>query len=431
MHLPALYLFCKDYFSNITMCGIFTAIWYQYWRLNENYDIRLLHAHNCACAQIFAPPRPLLQGLLFCVFPEVCTGDNMVRLPGLIDAHVHLRVPGGEHKEDFRTGTAAALAGGFTMLMAMPNTNPRLNTPVLWQQVQSQAQREGLCDVTHFAGVDARDLLQLSPLGNLAPALKVYLDHTFNQSQVFDQSVLGRIAMAWPRNKVLSFHVEGDNITAAISLAEKYYRPIHICHVSRKEEIERIAAAKTEGLPVTCEVTPHHLFLTRADADRLGPLGDMRPRLADQRDVDALWAHLATTIDIIASDHAPHTLDEKFDPNSSPPGVPGLDSTLPLMLTAVSHKRLTLERLIELLHFNPARIYGLHHQTDTWLEIDPKARYTFPQYPLRTKCGWSPFSDMPMVGCLRKVVLRGKSLYEDGKLIGLQTRSQQNNKENI
>ena len=104
---------------------------------------------------------------------------------------------------------------------------------------------------------------------------------------------------------------EGTSIAVGISLAASYNRPVHFCHVSRKEEIELIAAAKQQGLPVTCEVTPHHLFLTSADVEHLGPLGDMRPTLAEQCDVDALWDHIETTIDCVATDHAPHTLDEK------------------------------------------------------------------------------------------------------------------------
>jgi carbamoyl-phosphate synthase/aspartate carbamoyltransferase/dihydroorotase len=344
----------------------------------------------------------------------------MVRIPGLIDAHVHLRVPGGKQKENFTSGTAAALAGGFTMLMAMPNTQPPLNTIDIWRDTQARAEREGLCEVVHFAGVDPSSLNHLGELGQVAPALKVYLDETYNQTQGFDHTALDAIAESWPRNKVLALHAEGESIAIAISLAAKHRRPVHICHVSREKDIERIALAKREGLPVTCEVTPHHLFLTRSDADRLGPLGDMRPTLAEQRDVDALWAHLGTTIDMIASDHAPHTLKEKNDPGSSPPGVPGLESTLPLLLTAVSQKRLSMERLVELLHTNPVRVYGLRRQADTWLEIDPHALSTFPEYPLRTKCGWSPFSGMPIVGRLLKVVLRGRTVYADGQLTGLQ-----------
>lgn len=339
-----------------------------------------------------------------------------MKIPGLLDAHVHMRVPGGEHKEDFRSGTAAALAGGFTALLAMPNTLPPLTTPDIWRQTQLRARRQGLCDVYHFAGADADHPDQLLALGRLAPALKLYLDETYNQAPRYTDAMLRRITLHWPRHKVIAIHAEDESISTAIRLAAECSRPVHICHVSRKEDIERIAAAKKKGLPLTCEVTPHHLFLTQADAARLGALGNMRPRLADQRDVDTLWAHINSTIDCIATDHAPHTLQEKNDPDKSPPGVPGLESALTLMLTAVNQGRIKIERLVELMHTNPYRIYGLPAQPDTWVEIDPVARFTFPEYPLRTKCGWSPFSQMPMQGRLRKVVLRGRTVYADGKL---------------
>ena len=148
-----------------------------------------------------------------------------------------------------------------------------------------------------------------------------------------------------------------------------YDRPIHIVHVSRREEIELIADAKGRGLPVTCEVSPHHLFLTVADAARLGPLGDMRPLLGTADDVAALWAHLNDTIDCIATDHAPHTLAEKGGDNP-PPGVPGLETSLPLMLAAVQDGRLSVARLTALMHDNPRRIFGLPPQPDTRVEVD-------------------------------------------------------------
>ena len=130
-----------------------------------------------------------------------------------------------------------------------------------------------------------------------------------------------------------------------IGLAATYDRHVHFCHISRAEEIDLIADAKGRGLPVSCEVAPHHLFMTVADAARLGPLGDMRPLLGTQKDVDALWAHINDTVDCIATDHAPHTLEEKRSA-TPPPGIAGLETSLPLMLTAVSQNRLTLDRLI-------------------------------------------------------------------------------------
>ncbi len=345
--------------------------------------------------------------------------ENWIKLPGMVDAHVHLRVPGGEHKEDFRTGTAAALAGGFTQVMAMPNTKPPLTDLETWQRYQAQAGFEELCPVYLYCGVTRDTLEQLPRLGRAAKALKVYLDPTYGQMKVDNEEDLLRIAQAWPRDKVLALHAEGDHIRMGIRVAEKAARPVHFCHVSRKDEIEWIATAKREGLPVTCEVTPHHLFLTEADAMRLGALGNMRPRLGNERDVRALWAHIHSTIDCVASDHAPHTLAEK-NSASPPPGVPGLESTLPLMLTAAAEKRLSVERVLELLLINPRRIYELPEQEETLIEIDPLARYCFPEYPLHTKCSWSPFTGMLMQGRIRRVVLRGQEVFRDGKILHLQ-----------
>jgi len=339
-----------------------------------------------------------------------------MKIPGLVDVHVHLRVPGGDHKEDFISGSAAALVGGFTQIMAMPNTQPPIHSLALWQTVQAQARQEGLCDIFLFAGTDAAHVDELKQLGQAAPAIKLYLDQTYTNTVLRDPLLLESIIELWPGDKVIAVHAEGDSLHTAIQLADKYRRRMHICHVSRKEDIEAIASAKQRGLSLTCEVTPHHLFLSQADAARLGALGDMRPRLGDARDVQALWAHINTTIDCVASDHAPHTLAEKNGPEP-PPGVPGLESSLPLMLTAVNEKRLSMQRLLELMLINPRSIYGLPEQPETWVEIDPQARYSFPEYPLHTKCGWSPFSGMPMQGRILRVVLRGQAVYHEGRII--------------
>ena len=340
--------------------------------------------------------------------------ENWIRLPGMVDVHVHLRVPGGQHKEDFRTGTAAALAGGVTQMLAMPNTTPPLTDLETWQRYQSQAGFEELCPVYLYCGATRETLAQLPRLGRAAKALKIYLDPTYGQMKVDNEEDLLRIAQAWPRDKVLALHAEGDHIRMGIRVAEKAERPVHFCHVSRKDEIEWIAMAKRDGLPVTCEVTPHHLFLTEVDAQRLGNLGDMRPRLAAQRDVEGLWERIDDTIDIIATDHAPHTLAEKAAVQNPPPGVPGLESALPLMLTAVSQGRLSMARLTALMHENPRRIFKLPEQADTWVEVDPQESYTFPDHPLYSKCGWSPFNGRQMTGRIKRVVLNGREIVRDG-----------------
>lgn len=339
-----------------------------------------------------------------------------MRFPGLIDVHVHLRVPGGEHKEDFHSGSAAALAGGFTTLLAMPNTQPPLVNYQNWRIAQTQAQNESLCDVFLFAGASADHIDALPQLGENAIGLKIYMDATYGPLRMQGVPNLARVMQNWTVPKPIALHAEGDSVALGISLAALYKRPVHFCHISRRNEIELIADAKASGVPITCEVTPHHLFLTKTDAERLGALGDMRPRLQSQDDVNALWEHINTTIDCVASDHAPHTLADKAETNP-PPGVPGLESTLPLLLTAAAKGRLSYDRIVELLCTNPRRIYHLPEQPDTTIEVDEHSTYTFPDHPLYTKCGWSPFTGMPMTGRLTHVVLKGKEVYTDGKVL--------------
>jgi carbamoyl-phosphate synthase/aspartate carbamoyltransferase/dihydroorotase len=246
----------------------------------------------------------------------------------------------------------------------------------------------------------------------MTAGLKIYLNDTFGPLRVEELSHLQRCFQDWPAGRPIAMHAEGQSVAAGIGLVAAYGRPLHFCHISRRDEIELIAAAKARGLPVTCEVAPHHLFLTRADAGRLGPLGDMRPRLAGQADIDALWEHIGTTVDCIATDHAPHTLDEKRG-QAPPPGVPGLETSLPLMLRAVGQGRLTLARLNELMAHNPRRIFGLDSPPDTWIEVEDE-EYRLPEAGWLSRCGWTPFAGLPARGRVRQVFMRGHCVYRAG-----------------
>jgi carbamoyl-phosphate synthase/aspartate carbamoyltransferase/dihydroorotase len=212
-------------------------------------------------------------------------------------------------------------------------------------------------------------------------------------------------------------HAEGTGIALGIGLVAAFGRSVHFCHVSRKQEILLIAQAKARGLPITCEVTPHHLFLTEDDLPNLGPLGHMRPTLASREDVAALWEHIDHTIDCIATDHAPHTLAEKRDPDNPPPGVPGLETALPLMMTAVNEGRLSWERLVALMSENPRHIFGLPEQPQAWVEVDPTVPYTLTNETLYTKCGWTPFAGRRVRGKITRVALAGRPVFEDGEIL--------------
>jgi carbamoyl-phosphate synthase/aspartate carbamoyltransferase/dihydroorotase len=338
----------------------------------------------------------------------------IVRLPGLIDAHVHLREPGEAHKEDLTTGTAAALAGGVTMVLDMPNTKPPIVDAQSLARKHRLVEQRGLCDVGVFLGASSRNTQTASGLAGQVVGLKVYLDQTHGPLRVRNLAALLSHFQSWPAVRPVAVHAEGLSTAIAIGLAVSTGRRLHVCHVSRADEVALVRAAKERGAAVTCEVTPHHLFLTEEDSRRLGPYGDVRPRLATDADRKALWENL-DAVDCIATDHAPHARAEKESENP-PPGLPGLETMLPLLLTAVADGRLTLGRLIELTHKGPAQVYGLPEQTDTWVDVDTDARSHIGSKALFTKCGWTPFNGMAIQGEVRRVAVRGQMVFEDGEI---------------
>lgn len=340
----------------------------------------------------------------------------IIKLPGLMDPHVHLRVPGGEQKEDFLTGSQAAIAGGFTTVLAMPNTTPPITNIELFQRISQRAKKEALCDIFLFTGASLDTIDQLPELSHQAVALKIYMNQTYGPLRVENPKQMRDYFRKWELDRPIALHAEDEMIELGLRLAEETGKRTHFCHISRQKDVEHIEAGKRKGLPITCEVTPHHLFLSDSDLPRLGNLGDMRPTLSSQKDVDALWDHLGSTIDCIATDHAPHTLTEKMAFNS-PPGVPGLETSLPLMLTAVSQGKISLERMIELMSSNPKKIYGITEQPDTWADVDVDQEWMIQNEGLYTKCKWTPFAGKKVKGKVKKVVLRGNVVFEDERIV--------------
>ena len=345
----------------------------------------------------------------------------MIKIPGLIDVHVHMREPGGSHKEDWSSGTAAALAGGVTMVLAMPNTNPPIFDPESLETALSAAIDGARCDYAQFIGAGPENAAQASQLASRVAGLKMYLDMTYGNLRLDDMSLWVPHFKHWSSDNPIVAHSEGHTMAAAILIAAMHDRPIHIAHVSTREEILTIRAAKEKGIKVTCEVAPHHLFLSAEDFPELSKNGkypgraEVRPVLAAARDVQALWQNL-DVIDCFATDHAPHTLSEK-DGHHPPPGFPGLETALPLLLTAVDQGKLTLEDLVTRLVDNPRRIFHLPLQPETWVEIDPAASYTIHRANLFTKCGWTPFDGWKVRGKINQVVLRGETVFKSGEVL--------------
>lgn len=343
----------------------------------------------------------------------------MLTLPGLIDPHVHLREPGATYKEDWDSGTCAALAGGFTTVLAMPNTRPPITDAATLDLALGAAQAKARCDYAQYLGAGADNFDTALELAPRAAGLKLYLDQTYGPLRLDDMTLWMRHFQHWPKGLPIVAHSESRTMAAVILVAAIYDRPVHIAHVSLREEILLIRAAKERGLRLTCEVAPHHLFLTAPLPSGEGPgvrgVYEVRPRLASQADVDALWANL-DVIDCFATDHAPHTLEEK-ESSEPPPGFPGLETALPLLLTAVAHGRLTIDDLVLRMVTNPRKIFNLPEQEQTWIELDPDAKWVISAANLHSRCGWTPFEGWKVRGQVRRVVLRGQEVFRDGHVL--------------
>jgi carbamoyl-phosphate synthase/aspartate carbamoyltransferase/dihydroorotase len=340
----------------------------------------------------------------------------MLELPGLIDPHVHLREPGATHKEDFDSGTAAALAGGFTTVLAMPNTQPPLTDARALLSAKAAARRKARCDYGIYLGGGEGNQQSARRLASQVCGLKLYLDQTYGPLKLDGLGSMHAHVARWPLDRPLAAHAEGRSMAALLLLATLHERPVHLCHVSRREEILLIRAAKERGVPVTCEVAPHHLFLTLEDLPRLGQgRGEVRPRLAKREDQQALWENLAV-IDCFATDHAPHLLEEK-DSSDPPPGFPGLETAVGLLLTGVSEGRLTLDQMVERMYTRPRAIFKLPAQPETAILVEDGARWEVRAAALNTRCAWSPFEGMQLRGRVREVRLRGNLVYQDGRVL--------------
>lgn len=341
--------------------------------------------------------------------------DNIVKLPGLVDIHVHLREPGATHKEDFATGTCAAVAGGYTQILDMPNNPLPTITPRALAQKINLAKGRIWCDVGLNFGGTTDSIHYFKKVAPKVFGLKVYMNKTTGPLLVDKLTDRELIFKSWTSPLPIMVHAEGETVETAIKLAKKYQKALHVCHMTA-DQIKSVEKARKEGVNITCEVTHHHLFLNRNDVKRLGPLALMKPPLMSLKDQKKLWDHL-DKIDMIATDHAPHTLEEKRS-TPVPYGVPGLETTLPLMLTAVARDLLSIDRLIELTHTNPGRIFKLPAQPQTYVLVDFTKTFKLSSRGLFTKCAWTPFEGMDGRGEIKKVVLRGKTIFENGKFIG-------------
>lgn len=336
---------------------------------------------------------------------------SLQKFPGLIDIHVHLRDPGATQKEDFSTGSRAAAVGGFTIVCDMPNNyqKPTFTSERLDEKIHL-SQKKSIIDIGFHFGTDGKNIDQF-PSASASPfvfGLKVYLGETTGGLVIKEEKVIDTIFSSWNSDKPILVHAEGTMIDLAISLARTYKRRLHICHIANLSDLRAVRMAKEQGQMVTVGVTPHHLYLET---------GDVKPSLTDTDTRDALWEALQRGhIDIIESDHAPHTREEK-ESATKHFGFPGLETTLGLCLKAVKEGKLPLGRVIDLLYTNPKDIFSIPTQKDTFIELDPDESYVVGADGYQSKCQWSPFDGWELYGRIQTVVLRGTHLVRNGILV--------------
>jgi len=367
---------------------------------------------------------------------EIVDVAGKVVLPGLIDVHTHLREPGGEHKEDFFSGTCAALAGGVTTVLAMPNTNPALTDTQTLQKALALAAEKVVCDFGLYIGATKSNALEAAEAAE-AVALKMYIGSstgdllvdTFEDQIAHFETYPGLIAAHAEEEEAVIYYSERGlhrppicavlSTARLIALAEFTGRHLHICHASTGSELALIRDAKARGAHITCETTPHHMFLSTEDWERLGAFGKVNPPLRVSEDVAAIWANI-DVVDVFATDHAPHLIEEKQS-DKPPSGMPGLETFLPLLLEATYKNRLTLQDIALKAAQRPADLFELKHKgrleagyhADIVI-IDPDATWTISNENTVSRCGWTPFDGKQIHGRIEQVFVRANLAYADG-----------------
>jgi len=236
---------------------------------------------------------------------------NFIKLPGLVDVHVHLREPGALQKEDFETGTKAAIAGGYTQILDMPNNNPPTVSEKALDDKIARAQNRIWCDLGFNFGATTVSIKYFDKVYKKSFGLKIYMNKTTGPLLIDGLKERNQIFRSWKSELPIMVHAEGETVNVAIELAKKYKRKLHVCHITF-DQINSIEKARKIGVKITCEICPHHLFLNKNDLKSLGSLGVMKPPLLSKNDQQEIWSNLGK-IDMISTDHAPHTLEEKYN----------------------------------------------------------------------------------------------------------------------
>ncbi|AWC24764.1 dihydroorotase [Aminobacter sp. P9b] len=378
-----------------------------------------------------------------------CLGLHI--LPGVVDSQVHFREPGLEHKEDLESGSRAAVLGGVTAVFEMPNTNPLTTSEAALADKVSRATARMHCDFAFWVGgtrENAKDVAELERLPGVA-GIKVFMGSSTGDLLVEDDEGVASILRNTRRRA--AFHSEDEfrlrerqglriendpsshpiwrDEIAALQCTERLVRiarqeraRIHVLHISTAEEIAFLEHHKDVA---TCEATPHHLTMSADDYARLGTLLQMNPPVRAARHRDGIWHGIGQgVVDVLGSDHAPHTLAEKAKPYpASPSGMTGVQTLVPIMLDHVNAGRLTLERFVDLASHGPNRIFGMARKgriaagyDADFTVVDMKRKETITNAQAGSKAGWTPYDGKQVTGWPVGTIVRGTRVMWQGEI---------------
>ncbi len=386
---------------------------------------------------------------------------NLLVLPGLTDAHVHLRDEGKAYKEDFCSGTAAAAAGGFTTVLDMPNNDPVTMSAETLRHRMKIAEKKVLVNVGFYSEFP-RDMSEIPRIVEEgAVAFKLYMTEQVGGLNVDDgTALLEAFKITGRLNALVAVHAEdktslvttierlkrdGRNdieayleahsedvevkaVKRMLNIVKQTNSHVHFCHVSTEKGIQIICDAKKSAAPITCETTPHNLCLSTRDLRRIGTLAVTMPPVREKRHVKALWKGVENgCIDILASDHAPHALDEKSARSiwDVKVGIPGLETALSLLLTEVKQGQLTIADVVRLMSERPAQIFKLNGRgclkggyfADLTV-VDMKRKYRIDASKFKSKAKYSPFDGSQVEGKPVKTFVNGQLIMNEGEIIG-------------
>ena len=384
---------------------------------------------------------------------KVFDATDKIVLPGIIDTQVHFREPGSTDREDLESGSRAAVLGGVTSVFEMPNTNPPTSNLIEFNKKLDLAKNRMHCNYAFYFGATPENVDQLAKLKGLEGCcgVKLFAGSSTGKLLVDKEKDIEKVISN--SDRIVSIHSEDEEILnlrkkfikegdvhshpewrnaecamsstrRVVKIAERYNKQIHVLHVTTKEEVDFLAMHKKN---VTFEITPQHLTLYAPDCyDKLGSFAQMNPPIRKKEHYDRLWVAVKNSVvDVLGSDHAPHSKEDKNKKYpASPSGMPGVQTILPIMLDHINNEKLSLDQLVKLMCENPCKIFGIKrkgylkegYDADLTI-IDMNKSVTIKNEMIASKCGWTPFDNYKVKGFPVATIVNGSIVMKDGKVV--------------